>query len=91
MSGDTKTIKCARCKVPVEITANPNSQSIVSCPRCGLRDTLKNVEREVAQFVEEHIADQLDATFKRAASRSKFITYKAGPRTKRRHRFIIDI
>jgi len=90
MSGNTKTIKCARCKVAVEISTNANSQSVVRCPSCGLTDTLKNVEREIADLAEEYVGEQLDATFKRIASRSKFLTYKPGTRHKRSHRFIID-
>jgi hypothetical protein len=91
MSRDTQPIKCARCKVAVETVTKPNCESIVTCPRCGLSDKLKNVEREVADFAAEHVAQQLDAAFKGIARRNKALTYTAGSRTKRRYRFIVDL
>ena len=54
MAGQTYTIKCAKCDVPLDSSnPEPEPEDMVCCPNCGEEDTLKNAMDEVRQYVME--------------------------------------
>jgi uncharacterized Zn finger protein (UPF0148 family) len=86
----TYEIKCAKCKVPVKGPVDAKAETTVSCPVCGISDTLENVEREAADYVARQAVDALDAQMKGIASQSKWMTYEQGPRDNKVYRFVVD-
>ncbi len=91
MAGDTKAALCGKCKVALEGPADPKPDSVFACPTCGEADTLQNVTRIIAQFVEEKTARHFQESFRRIAARSKAIKLTSKPIPHRQHRFVIDL
>ncbi len=58
---DIVDIKCAKCDVPLQGAAtDPQPTDMVSCPKCGVSDSLENVSREVGEYVEEKTAESME-------------------------------
>ncbi|MDP1837770.1 MAG: hypothetical protein Q8N31_06095 [Reyranella sp.] len=83
-------VKCAKCNVPIEGPVDAKPESAVSCPVCGISDTLENVNREAAEYVTSKAADALSDKLAGVARGSKFMTYKQGPRNHKIYRFVVD-
>jgi len=89
---DIVDIKCAKCDVPLQGAAtDPQPTDMVSCPKCGVSDSLENVIREVGEYVEEKTAEYLAGEMRDATRGSKTMTFKEKPRPKKTYRFIMDL
>jgi hypothetical protein len=73
---ETRPVLCARCHVRVELPADSNPETKVSCPVCGESDTLENVLRESGQYLAHKL---LSETLRNAISQSSALTFKEGP------------
>lgn len=91
MSGDLKSALCGKCKVALEGPADPKPDSVFACPSCGEADTLQNVTRIIAEFVEETTARFFEEKLRGIAARSKAIKLTSKPIPHRQHRFVIDL
>ncbi len=58
---------------------------------CGQGDTLENVQREVADYVQQKTADMIGSTIDRAFRGSKNVKVSKPSRQPRRYRFYIDL
>ncbi len=83
--------KCANCKVALQGPDDPKPQDRFACPSCGQGDTLENVEREVADYVQQKTADMLGASFDKAVRGSKNVQVRKPVRQPRRYRFYVDL
>ena len=90
MAESSHEVLCGRCKVPVEIIADSNPES-VSCPRCGVRDTTQNAIREVSKQVEEVLSRSFDDTMRNAFRGSKHVKFTGSAIPKRSYRFIANV
>ncbi|MBE0453640.1 MAG: hypothetical protein IBX58_08170 [Roseovarius sp.] len=90
MADDTQNILCGTCRIPVEGPADPDSQDVFSCPRCGNSDTLENVMASAKSFVEELAARSLQESAREAARGSKFIKFEGKSIPHRTYRFITN-
>lgn len=83
--------KCAQCKVALQGPDDGEPQDRFACPSCGQSDTRENVEREVADYVQEQLADALGASIDETVRGSKFVKVRKPVRQPRRYRFYIDV
>jgi len=60
---EDRALLCGRCRVRLDVPADADDNSIVSCPACGESDTLKNALREAG----EHFAHKLLSRMLRGA------------------------
>jgi hypothetical protein len=79
---------CGCCKTPVRAMADPKLEIILACPTCGLADSLDNIEREVAEFLQEDLAKAFDDMRRGVAGGGCAFTFDETPHTSRVHRFI---
>lgn len=91
MTIDSQKILCGSCRIPVEGPANPDTQDVFSCPKCGRSDTFKNVMASAKAFVTELAARSLQETMRKGLGGSKFIKIESKPIPKKSHRFITDM
>lgn len=82
--------KCAQCEVALQGPDDGEPQSRFACPSCRQGDSREKVEREVADYVQEQLADALGASFDKAVRGSKHIKIRKPVRQPRRYRFYID-
>ncbi|MBO6781990.1 MAG: hypothetical protein JJ899_01740 [Alphaproteobacteria bacterium] len=82
---------CAKCRIPIEGPENASPQDIFSCPKCGTQDRLEVIEKEIAEFTEEAIAQRMSDVLKKATKGSKNLTFNERPRAKKNFRFIVDL
>ncbi|WP_139210077.1 hypothetical protein [Palleronia pelagia] len=91
MDGESKTILCGSCKVPLQGPEDPGPKDTVACPNCDRGDTVENVVKEVEAYAEHEASRYLQDAARDAAQRSQFMTFD-GPRiTPRTFRFIVDL
>lgn len=83
-------IKCAKCDEPIKAPVDAKPETVLSCAICGVSDTKENIEREVADYVASKVSGALDDMLGGIASRSKWMTYKAGSRDNKTYRFVVD-
>ncbi len=76
---------CARCKVPLEGPAKPKPSDRFTCPVCGTGDSLKNVEGEVLQQMQEQVASKVFS----GTRDSKYVKVERKRSPKRVYRFVI--
>ncbi len=53
--------KCAKCDLPLQGPANPQSHDMLSCPACGESDNLENVMREISDHARETAKNAISA------------------------------
>ena len=87
----THSVKCAKCNLELEGPADPKPEDIVSCPGCGVSDTLENVTSEVGKYVAEKMAESISATISDTFRGDEFIKITSDYRSKGSHRFIVDL
>lgn len=91
MAGDTATILCGSCKVPVEGPADPKPQDTITCPRCGRHDSFKNVMASINRHATDLLGNQLQEGIARAARGNKFMKFESKSIPKRSYPFIADL
>ncbi|MEX0956965.1 MAG: hypothetical protein WDZ83_17340 [Rhizobiaceae bacterium] len=91
MADDIKVALCGKCKVALQGPAQPEPESVFTCPECGESDTYENVVRIAGEFFHEQSARFLQEKARSVAAGSKFITFKGEPIPKRQHRFVVDL
>lgn len=91
MSGDTATILCGSCKVPVEGPADPQPQDTITCPRCGRHDSFKNVMASVERHATDLIGNNFHDRLSSSMRGNKFVKVKSKRIPKRSHPFITDL
>ncbi|MGK2740826.1 hypothetical protein ACSHT0_08005 [Tepidicaulis sp. LMO-SS28] len=91
MTDETKKVLCGKCQVPLNGPAEPEPESVFSCPSCGRGDTLENVHRIVGEFVRDETARYLQKGMKGAAGRSKFLKFTGKPIPEREYKFIVEL
>ena len=91
MPSETQPIKCGKCKVHLEIFAEPDGSPMFRCPGCGVTENLDNVMREFNEFLEEQAAKGFQGILRNAARGKKFLKFKPGVIRKREHRFVADL
>lgn len=87
---ETYQVKCAKCRVPIEIGSNDHGVATGRCPSCGISDTKENIEREAADYAFSKAKDALDSRLSDMARGSKYMTYTKGPRHQKSYRFVVD-
>lgn len=83
-------VKCADCKVPLELSTDPNGEKRLTCPSCGVGGGYDEVMSEIGEQIRGRAGDALSAALANAARGSKSVTYKRGTRSNKRQRFIRD-
>lgn len=78
---------CSGCKTPLSLN-DPKSEVMLVCPICGLADSLDNVEREVAEFLQEELANAFDDMRRNVTSGGHAFAFDETPRTRLAFRFI---
>jgi len=91
MTYETKTIKCAACKLPLESGAEANGEVVYSCPSCGNGDTLENVQAEAAEYVRDFEVNKLNEQLEGLARSSSFMKLDKKFTVRTDHRFIVDL
>lgn len=91
MTVDLKTVKCGKCRVPLKLPAEGDTDTDFSCPKCGRKDGRDAVLREVSAFIEDATAQYLNEGLKRAARGSKFMKVVEKPRHRRTYRYVVDL
>ncbi len=86
-----KPIKCAKCNVPLQGSADPKSEGVFSCPSCGASDTLENIQREIGEYAAEKTAEFLSGNWRELARNNKFLKVTEHPRPKKLYRFVVDL
>ncbi|WP_072389584.1 hypothetical protein [Hyphomicrobium sp. CS1BSMeth3] len=84
-------VKCGMCKVPMQGPANAKGSDILTCPKCGQQDTLETVQAEVVDYARHWMAEQADEVMREATRGNKYLTYKPGARSTKRHRYVLDM
>lgn len=84
-------IKCAKCKCTLQRFAGPDAQDYFACPNCSSGDTLDNIVRGIGEQAAEYATERLEAAFAKGARSSKYLKFKPSRRSKKMHRFIIDL
>lgn len=84
-------VKCGNCKVPMQGPVDANESDIMTCPKCGQQDTLATVRAEVVDYARHRMAEQMNATMKEATRGNKYLSYKPGARSTKRHRYVLDM
>ena len=82
---------CAKCQVPLEGVADPNPKSRVSCPRCGVSDTFKNVREEAEAYYKESVARSILESFATGVRGKGRLTFKPKRSPKRVYRFKVRL
>ncbi len=57
--GEYRPLLCGRCKVRLDVPADPHDDSIVCCPACGESDTLHNALREAGRHVAHNLLSKM--------------------------------
>jgi hypothetical protein len=83
-------IKCAKCKVPIQVASDPKPDTIVSCPVCGISDTFENAGREAADYKHEKTMEALNSPIQELAGRAKGFQFTPATGQKRSYRFVVD-
>ena len=91
MSRENKTIKCAKCKVALEVWTEPDGQMMARCPQCGVSDNLDNVQREAVEFLTEEAEKLMFKPFEDLARTSKNFTFTPSSTQHRSYRFVVDV
>lgn len=87
----THAVKCGSCKCDLEHFPDAKPDPRAACPRCGEGDTLDNIHRIVAEFVEERLAQSIHAAVVDGVRGSKALKVTSNFRPKRNHRFVVDL
>jgi uncharacterized Zn finger protein (UPF0148 family) len=85
---DLYEIKCAACDVPLQKAADTNEGF---CPKCGLRDTNENIDREVGDYAKARIGEAMRRSLREAVRGSKMMKVVEQPRLPKTHRFKVDL
>lgn len=87
---EANIILCARCKVPIKGSGDPETDAIVTCPICGETDSLENALREASEYMADKVVHgSLDAMFA-GLKGSPNIKVTTNPLPERGYRFIFD-
>jgi DNA-binding IscR family transcriptional regulator len=87
---DSQVVKCAKCDVPLEGPANPDSQDRLACPNCGIGDTFENVSAEINEYIGEQLVAALARQTEAAFSKSKNMKLTQTPSPQKSYRFIVN-
>ena len=90
MSGNSKQIICARCKIAIEVRPDANAEPEAFCPACGISDKLENAQREASEFLFINTQKRVNAPFERLARTSQNFKFTSRVVPERTYRFIVD-
>lgn len=83
-------VQCAKCHVPVECRPDDSSNSIATCPVCGITDTVENAFREAADYKFEQTTESIERQLQDLAGHTKGFQFTPASKEKRVYRFILD-
>jgi hypothetical protein len=91
MTTQAVSILCGKCRVGLEGPAEPDPESVYTCPVCGQSDSFENVMASVTAFSEELMAEKFDKMLVDSFRSSKMIKVTGKPNHKGFHPFITDM
>jgi hypothetical protein len=83
-------ILCGKCRVPVDGPSKPAPEDMLTCPKCGEKDTFAKVMEDIRAYAVDRIGSGVQQALKKATAGKKSLTYKPAPRQSRSYRFILD-
>jgi len=87
----TEQVKCAQCKVPVKGPADPNDDSVFTCPSCGRSDTYQAIIKEIEASSAHQVEDKFASDMERIARTSEHMQVRRSGPPQKKPRFFVDL